>query len=117
MKELYQKCKLLGCRISKSSEKYFNNVYIEEDGRICVSFTAYERGDSDHWSVYLSHEDLEDPVEDVIKRHHQKESDAKIELERISKEREIKEKAKQEEFELQTYLRLKLKYEQDIKIK
>lgn len=114
MKDLYQKCKLLGSRISKSSDRYLDSVYIEEDGRICVSFSTRERGDSSHWSVYLSPEDLEDPIEDVIKRHHQKESNAKIELERIFKEREIKEKAKQEEFELQTYLRLKLKYEQDL---
>lgn len=111
MKELYQKCKTLGCRISKSSEKYFENICIEEDGSVCVNFIAYDRGEAAHWFIYLSQEDLDSPIEEVIKRHHQKDLEANNEKERKFKEFEAKEKIKKEEFEMQTYLRLKTKYE------
>ena len=110
MKELYKKCVLLGCRISKSSERYFDSVCIEEDGNIRVEFSSCENGESSHWNIYLSQEDLDSPIEEVIKKHHLKQLEAKLEQERKSKEFEARDKIKKEEFEMQTYLRLKTKY-------
>jgi len=69
--KLAQKAKEVGCVIyGAAAEKAFRYVSIcEIDGTFTCHFEYYSRGNTDYYSIEISDEQMEQPIEETIKQH------------------------------------------------
>lgn len=115
LKEIAMRAKQVGIAIyGPDGSKDFDSVKIELDGKISVNFSHYCCGDTNNEAIDLDEEDLINPIEQTVDKYINIEK-ARVEKRRLEEqERQRKLAEAKEASELETYNRLKSKFDKSV---
>lgn len=112
IKALAIKAKEVGIAIyGTNGNKDFDSVQIDEEGAISVHFSHYYHGETEYKMIYLTPDDITNPIEETIakyKKKEQEEADRRLKEEQENKRKQEIQKEKQER---ELYEKLRAKFE------
>lgn len=112
LKKVAIRAKEVGIAIYGSTgNQDFDNIQIDQDGNISVHFSYGYGGNIDYDTVYLTDDDMTNPIEVTVAKYKKIAQDGADKKAQEAIENELELKLEKEKEELETYKKLKAKFD------